>query len=175
MEKKELRKQISALKGAMIPASRQAEEAVIWRAVEALDSFQEASTVLVYASLPDEVDTAAFLGRWAGRKRLLLPLVQGDVLVLKEYLPERVHPGYRSIMEPDADLPDIDPAEVDLAVIPGVAFDAEGYRLGRGKGFYDRLLPSLQCRTVGVCYRCQKVPRVPRDQWDISVSEVISG
>ena len=175
MDKKEMRAQTASRKRAMSSSERKAEEDAVWRAVEALESFKGAATTLLYASLPDEVDTFSFICKWEGRKRILLPLVQGESLVLKEYLPDRVHPGYKSIMEPDADLPDIPVSEVDFAIVPGVAFDVDGYRLGRGKGYYDRLLPALKCPVIGVCYDCQVVERVPREEWDAPVSGVVSG
>ena len=174
MDKKQLRKEIAAKKAALTPAARLAEEAAIWAAVESLDGFAKASAVLLYCSLPDEVSTGDFIRKWHHQKRIILPLVSGDTLLLKEYVPERTHPGYKSIIEPDEDLPDIDPAVIDLAIIPGVAFDRKGLRLGRGKGFYDRLLPALACPTLGVAYRCQLLEALPADPWDRKVSLVIT-
>lgn len=175
MDKKEIRTMLAARKAAMTPAERAEEEARLWARVEALDAFQAASTVLLYCSLPDEVSTSGFMERWARRKRLILPLVCGDDLLLKEYDPSRVHPGYRGIIEPDGDLPSLAPQSVDFALVPGVAFTPDGYRLGRGKGFYDRLLPQLRCPTAGVCYSCQILDDLPLDPWDRPVTHVVEG
>lgn len=175
MDKKQTRSYISILKNEMSAEDRRLEEETVWKRVEALPDFVAAETVLLYCSLPDEVSTTEFIARWHGRKRIILPLVSGNSLLLKEYFPDRMHSGYKFISEPDADLPDFPASAIGFAVIPGVAFDAEGYRLGRGKGFYDRLLPSLSCPCVGVCYSCQMVADLPRDSWDIQLTKVVSG
>jgi 5-formyltetrahydrofolate cyclo-ligase len=72
--------------------------------------------------------------------------------------------------------PAVDPRTVDLAVVPGVAFDADGGRLGRGGGFYDRLLAALSPATavIGVCFERQVVERVPRESHDHRVQAVIA-
>lgn len=174
MDKKELRKYIAARKAELTPDVRQAEEKAVWAALESMEEFMSASSILVYSSLPDEVSTSDFIGRWHGRKRMVLPLVSGESLVLKEYVPGRTHEGYKSILEPDEDLPDIAPEDIGFAIIPGVGFAPDGRRLGRGKGFYDRLLPALRCPVVGVAYRCQIAGDLPSDPWDIPVSAVIT-
>lgn len=174
MDKKQTRRYISILKEGMSAEERKIEEETIWTRVEALEEFAAADCILLYCSLPDEVSTEEFIARWQGRKRIVLPLVSGNSLLLKEYVPGRMHSGFKFIQEPDADLPDVPASEIGFAVIPGVAFDAEGYRLGRGRGFYDRLLPSLSCPCYGVCWSCQLVSDLPRDSWDIRLSGVIS-
>jgi len=174
IDKKELRRQIALRKAELGRAERLVEEASIWAAVEADAKASAASTVLLYSSLPDEVSTKEILAKWSQNKRIILPLVAGDILLLKEYRPGRTHPGYKSIVEPDEDLPDIDPREIELAIIPGVAFDRNRLRLGRGKGFYDRLLPQLDCPIIGVAYRCQIVESLPKDPWDCPVTKVIT-
>ena len=136
---------------------------------EALPAFRDAACVLVYMALPDEVQTAPLLERWTGRKRLALPRVCGEELELREYRPGCLDEGYRGIFEPSPDSPLVDPNEVDIAIIPGTAFAERGgkvWRLGRGKGFYDRLLPKLHCPAVGICYPFRVLPDIPTDPWD---------
>ena len=144
----------------------------IWSQVEDLPEFQTAQSVLLYWSMPSEVDTHSFLERWYGRKKLYLPKVAGEALEIREYIPEDLAEGYRGIMEPSSQAPSV--AEVDLAIVPGMAFDAAGGRLGRGGGFYDRLLPSLACPKVGVCRQGQLVEEVPMQVWDQKVDIVIT-
>lgn len=175
MDKKQTRRYISVLKEQMSAEERKLEEDAVWARIENLDAFIRAESVLLYCSLPDELSTSDFIARWQGAKRIILPLVSGNSLLLKEHIPGRMHSGYKFIPEPDEDLPDVPAGEMDFAVIPGVAFDANGYRLGRGKGFYDRLLPSLSCPCYGVGYSCQMVPDLPRDSWDIRLDGVICG
>ena len=147
----------------------QAESARILAAAEALPAFAAADCVLLYMALPDEVQTAPLLARWSGRKRLAIPRVCGQELELCEYDPLRLRPGYRGIAEPDSGARRIDPDEIGLAMVPGVAFAfgaGQVRRLGRGKGFYDRLLPRLRCPAVGICYPFRVLDTVPTDPWD---------
>lgn len=148
---------------------------VIWEAAESLPEFESAGTILLYCALPDEVPTAEFIKRWTGKKRIVVPLVVGETLSLKEYDPAKMHPGYAGILEPDPDAEEVDPEMIEMAFIPGVAFDRSGNRLGRGKGFYDRLLPALKCPLAGVCRDFQVVEEgIPADPWDRSVDMVVT-
>ena len=142
------------------------------RRIRELDLWKQASTVLLYHPLKGEVDLGA-LFRSPG-KRIALPLVEGDDLLLKEYVPGTLVSGYAGIMEPPVSAPDIEPSEIDFAIIPGVAFDPQCHRLGRGRGFYDRLLTGLQCPLAGVAYSWQMVEAVPTDPWDIRLDLVVT-
>jgi 5-formyltetrahydrofolate cyclo-ligase len=63
--------------------------------------------------------------------------------------------------------------EIELALIPGMAFDRAGHRLGRGKGYYDRLLPRLKAQLLGICFPFQLLDEVPAESHDIPVGEII--
>ena len=144
--------------------------------LEAHPAFRTARVVLAYHSLPDEVDTRAFLRRWCGRKQLLLPVVDGDDLYLAPYEGEAaLAAGAFGIGEPTGRrFAAYD--TIDVAVVPGLAFDQAGRRLGRGRGYYDRLLPRLRresCRLLGLCFDFQRVAQVPVDATDVPVDEVI--
>lgn len=140
----------------------------------ALPEWNAAHTVLLYSSIPGEVDTSELFSEWSGTKRLVLPLVVGDDLVLKEYRPGSLVPGYKGIMEPREDAPSVEASDIELVIVPGVAFDASGRRLGRGKGYYDRLLPRLHCPKVGLAFDWQIVGSVPVDEWDVPLDRVVS-
>lgn len=142
-------------------------------ALEALPSFRSAPAVLLYASVPGEVPTWDWIGKWRREKRIVLPKVEGDDLVLKEYVPELMARGRFGIMEPSGDAPCVDTAEIGLAVVPGVAFDSEGRRLGHGCGYYDRLLRNLACPKVGVAFPFRMVEEVPVDDGDVNMDMVI--
>ncbi len=106
----------------------------ILAALEAHPAFRAANTVLLYHSLNDEVDTHAFIQKWSSEKRILLPVVVGDDLELRIYTgPENMSiSGIYGIAEPTGEI-FTDYADIDFIVVPGVAFDAKGNRLGRGK------------------------------------------
>lgn len=107
--------------------------------------FRAAKVIMLYHSLPDEVCTHTLLQQYCTEKHLLLPVVKGDSMVLRTYhRTSDMEAGAYGIMEPEG------PAftaydDIDLIIIPGVAFDVKHNRLGRGKGYYDRF-----------CNRCNK-------------------
>lgn len=160
------------------------EESVrILNELEKLGEFRDAGCVLAYMSMPGEVQTHEYLDRWhAAGKRVVLPKVRGEALALREYDPARLVSGYRGILEPSDEAAAVEPSEIELAVVPGVAFSFQKgpdgkerfYRLGRGGGFYDRLLPGLGCPLVGVCYPFRLVDALPLDEWDMPLDLVLS-
>ncbi len=150
----------------------------ICRRVGQMACWKEAQTVLLYHALPDEPDLQSLLdeGLLQG-KQLLLPVVVGDDLVLKHFKgSDSLREGAFHILEPvGEDFPLEQYHQIDLALIPGMAFDRAGHRLGRGKGYYDRLLPRIpQAHTLGICFPFQFLDAIPSESHDIPVREVIN-
>lgn len=175
-KKKELRKRMALLKTLhKSSATHQSQSAEILAALEAHPAFGAASTVLLYHSLPDEVDTHAFVRKWSTMKRILLPVVVGDNLELRVYTgPADLTTGAYGIEEPTG-ARFADYGAIDLIVVPGVAFDRNGNRLGRGKGYYDRLLPRIpSAYKVGICFPFQIVDEVPAEPFDVRMDEVVT-
>ena len=146
-------------------------------ALESRPQWQAARTVLLYHSLPDEVDTHDFIRRWSRSKRILLPVVRGTDLELRLYAGDScLAQGAFHINEPTGEA-FTDYTAIDLAVVPGVAFDRLGNRLGRGKGYYDRLLPRLPatCPKIGLCFPCQLLDRIPSEAHDVRMDAVVCG
>lgn len=172
--KKELRRQVALLK-TRHSSSTTRQSAEILAALEAHPAFRAATTVLLYHSLKDEVDTHEFIRKWSREKRILLPVVVGDDLELRLYTrPEDLKPGAYGIEEPTGEL-FTDYADIDFIVVPGVAFDRNGNRLGRGKGYYDRLLPRIpSAYKAGICFPFQLVEKVPAEPFDIRMDEIIT-
>ncbi len=154
--------------------TRQSESANILAALEAHPAFRAANTILLYYSLQDEVDTHEFVQKWSCEKQILLPVVVGDDLEIRIYTgPEDLATGTYGIEEPTGEL-FTDYAAIDFIAVPGVAFDRNGNRLGRGKGYYDRLLPRIpQAYKVGICFTFQIVEEVPAEPFDIRMDEII--
>lgn len=154
---------------------RQSQSAEILAALEAHPAFRAANTVLLYYSLADEVDTHEFVRKWSKSKQILLPVVVGDDLELRIYTgPEDLAIGSYGIEEPTGEL-FTDYAAIDFIAVPGVAFDRNGNRLGRGKGYYDRLLPRIpSAYKAGICFPFQVVEEVPAEPFDIRMDEVIA-
>lgn len=156
-------------------SSASPQSAEILAALEAHPAFRAASTVLLYHSLKDEVDTHEFIRKWSRKKRILLPVVVGDDLELRIYTgPKDMAIGAYGIDEPTGEL-FTDYAAIDFIAVPGVAFDRSGNRLGRGKGYYDRLLPRIpSAYKAGICFPFQLVEEVPAEPFDIRMDEVIT-
>ncbi|MDE6269633.1 MAG: 5-formyltetrahydrofolate cyclo-ligase, partial [Muribaculaceae bacterium] len=112
--------------------------------------------VLMYNSLADELSTREFIDKWHRRKRMFLPRVNGVDLDILPYERTRTHLGAFRIEEPDGE-DKADVADMDLIVVPAVAYDSKGRRVGRGKGYYDRLLATARGVKVGVAYDFQLV------------------
>lgn len=129
--------------------------------------------MMLYSSLPDEVQTHDFIERWRNEKRIILPTVVGDDIIPVELGKDISFAiGDFDILEPQSEPYH---GSYDLIVVPGMAFDRNGNRLGRGKGYYDRFLcKHLTTNKIGICFDFQLVEEVPTDDNDIRMDEVIS-
>lgn len=174
-EKKLMRREIRARKSMLSEDDKAAAAAMATVRIEALPEYSAAHTVLAYSSMPDELPTSGIIAHASAAKTVVLPVVKGDTLELRRYEPEHMRTGYKGILEPSDEAMAVSPSDIDLAIIPGMAFDAQGHRLGRGGGFYDRLIPQLNCPLIGIGFACQLVPEVPVEPFDLPVDIVISG
>ena len=165
MDKASLRRMMRQSKAALTPEQKSAESSAVWQHVEATPVFAEAQHILLYHSLPDELSSHSVIERWVELGKIVyLPVVIGDDLVVRRYSKEAMQQGEFNIMEPTGN--DVDTDLLQLIIVPGVAFDASGNRLGRGKGYYDRLLSRTAATCVGVCYNCQLLPHIPAEAHD---------
>lgn len=174
-EKTDVRRRIRKMVAAMDQESMQHQSAQAWERLEQTKAFQESRHILAYWPMADEIDTRPLIRKWAGKKKFSLPSIAGDTLVIKEFLGEQYLTEGESFNIPEPvgqQLSNMD--SIDLVIVPGRAFDREGYRLGRGKGYYDRLLPQIpRAIKAGACFECQKLPAVPRDSHDIAMDFII--
>ncbi|MBO7067453.1 MAG: 5-formyltetrahydrofolate cyclo-ligase [Bacteroidaceae bacterium] len=136
-----------------------------------------ATTMLLYYPLPDELDVRPLIKTaHQACHRVLLPVVVGEDLELRVYQGEEsLRVGAYNIMEPVGPLFSAEEYwQIQIAIVPGMAFDSSGHRLGRGKGYYDRLLPQLtEAYKIGVCYPFQFLAEVPFDLYDVFMNDVI--
>ena len=174
MTKAELRKQIRLLKQQHTAEELMTMSRHAIQRMEAHPSFLSAQTILLYHSLPDEVDTTDLITQYADKKTLLLPTVVGNDLELHIFNTKSgTKTGAFGIIESEGTL-FTDYSQIDLAIIPGIAFDKNGNRLGRGKGYYDRLLPLLHCPKIGLCFSFQFLDSIPCEKHDIPMDEIIT-
>lgn len=145
----------------------------------ALPGVATARTVLAYAATPEELDVGPTLDALRERgARVAFPRVcaPGELSLHWVTGPESLAPGYCGIAEPVPDAETADPSEIDLALVPGAAFDAACHRLGMGGGFYDRLLPRLRADAlkVGVAFDEQIVDAVPTEGHDVALDAIVT-
>lgn len=175
MEKQEVRKQIRAAKKAVPFCDKVQRSRPIMKHVEELSQFSQAKIILLYWSMEDEVQTHEFVEKWYQQKTLLLPCVDGDDLRLRQYTgPECMQAGEQfGIGEPTG--PEFTELEsIDMIVVPGVAFDRNNNRMGRGRGFYDRMLKSTpNAYKVGVAFNFQLLESIPVEPFDVPMNKVI--
>lgn len=168
---------IRELKNKYTPEIRKAKSLPVWTQVEQEEHFQKARVVLAYWSMEDEVFTHDFVCKWAKEKTLLLPCVRGNELDIRYFDGrDKLCPGEGfAIPEPIGQLfTELD--RIDVVLVPGVAFDASGNRLGRGKGYYDKILQQTKkAYKIGICFDFQLLNQVPVEDHDVVMDRVLYG
>lgn len=163
-------------KRAVSPEEKLCRSNTVMHRLELDPDFKVAHVVLLYWSMDDEVQTHDFVERWYQEKTLLLPCVDGNDLRLRQYTgPECMVSGEQfGIGEPTGkEWTDLD--AVQLIAVPGVAFDHKGNRMGRGRGFYDRMLKSTpNAVKIGLAYDFQILENIPTEPHDVKMDKVIS-
>ena len=174
--KQKIRQESKARVRAISAEERASRSALIFSRIAALPALQSAEMIALYASLPDEPQTAEIIEQLSHSHRIVLPRVAGEDMDFYPYEADNIKRGAFGISEPQsADA--ISPAEVDLIIVPGVAFTRNGKRLGRGKGYYDKYLSKegFRATKIGVCYNEQLVEEIPDEPHDIIMDDVIFG
>ncbi len=180
ISKRGLRKAILAEIEALDRESRSREESELALRFPRLPGWAGAQTVMLYVSaFPEELKTDAFWARaLEAGKRVICPRVDREARRLRLHWVQdprnELSPGVLGIPEPRAELPEIAPESIDWVLVPGLAFDERGYRLGRGAGHYDRLLPRLRPDAAcwALCLSCQLIPSLPIEPHDMPLDGV---
>ena len=175
MDKKQLRKTIRERKQAMIPAEIEEKSRILGEKFAASDAYKKASTIYGYLPYNQEVRTVPMLQRALDEgKRVAVPKVYGDEMRFI-YLTDlsQVEKGYAGIPEPVSDGPVADDPTA-LVLMPGLAFDPQGHRIGYGGGFYDKFLAAEPNHpTLALCYDFQMLPELKTEAFDIPVDTVL--
>jgi 5-formyltetrahydrofolate cyclo-ligase len=178
MPKQGLRQAILARRRALSAQEATASSRLIQQAFLATVEFIEARVVAIYAPIHNEVDTAEVMHVVLNSAKVLLfPAVRADGLELRRISEAgELQRGAFGIPEPGADSPLHSPGETDLFVIPGIAFDICGRRIGYGKGYYDRTLHHLEGKgkLVGFCYDFQLLERIAGEPHDVRMDIIIT-
>jgi 5-formyltetrahydrofolate cyclo-ligase len=181
-KKIKLRRYALSLRRSLSPEEIQEKSEKIWQSLSNLPLFTQAGVVLFYIALPDEVQTDKMIQITLKMgRRVAVPVVD---LSTKEIIPFEIKspqaklvPGPFGVLQPgEEDRYPISLEEIDLVIVPGVAFDPQGRRLGFGAGFYDRFLRRLSFHTkfIALAFECQLIDEVPCEEFDVSVDYIIT-
>ena len=173
-EKKRLRSLLKEQKKLFTSEERDVQSKNIIQQIKHHPAFVSAKTVMAYWALKDEVDLSELILKWTSSKKFLLPCVKGDELEIRvfEGLNSLATGSSFGIQEPNGEI-FTNYSEIDLILVPGVAFDIENNRLGRGKAYYDKFLPQTKAIKIGVCFDFQLFDTVPSSNLDIKMDDVI--
>lgn len=178
-DKQALRQRIRAELKKLTPEERAAASLQACSRLEQQAVWQKAQSILFYAPIAGEVDIwrlamdaqaagkTICLPRYSPEEKVYLACLVGDAA-------RELRKGHFGVREPNALCAKISSNRLDLILVPGIAFDFDGRRLGRGKGFYDQLLTSLQGPTCGVAFDQQIVGQIPTEPHDISLSCILT-
>ncbi len=175
MDKKELRRSIREQKRAMTEEEITSRSEKLGQLFAASEAYKNAKTIYGYLPYNQEVRTVPMLEQaMRDGKRVAVPKCYGDEMkfIFMEDL-SQVEKGYANIPEPIADGPVADD-DTALVLMPGLAFDPEGHRIGYGGGFYDKFLAAEPNHpTLALCYEFQMLPNLETEEHDIPVDYVL--
>lgn len=173
MDKQSVRSKIRATKALLTEDEKREAARRVWEMLEQTAAFMMSDHILMYHSLADELDSRGLLKKWHRSKRFYLPRVNGVNLDILPFDPDRLEEGAFHIMEPTgaATTP---LSAIELIIVPAVAYDVRGHRVGRGKGFYDRLLADAKALKIGVGYDFQVVDEIDAEPHDVGVDVIIT-
>jgi 5-formyltetrahydrofolate cyclo-ligase len=177
--KQSLRETIVAARRQLAPEARALRSQQIAARVLALDAFERARTLAIYAPMGAEVDPSAIAAEALVRgKRLAYPVLDGAARPLRFAVctPGALVAGALRCLVPPPEAEPVAPAAIDLVLVPGIAFDSAGRRLGRGRGHYDATLAALRpdALRLGLAFELQLVPEVPQEPHDAPLDVVVT-
>ena len=175
MDKATIRSEALKKRKAMSPALQKEKSEKIIARLEALDVFKAAEVVLCYFSHHNEVRTQEFMTKWLGQKQFLLPkLTEGDTFMVRPVASlDTLEENRFGIPEPAVS--EVEAPRPDLVVLPGVAFDRNGNRIGMGSGYYDRFLEDKKdVPRVALAYSEQVLDEVPKEPYDEAVDVIVT-
>ena len=156
LQKQIIRETVAALKKSLSDETIAEKSRLVCNRLVQTDLFQKAKCIAIYCSTKKEVQTLLLIEEWRTEKHFVLPVISGEIM--------------HFFSEGKLTLPE----EIDLFVVPGIAFDHACNRLGRGKGYYDRYLSNTNKPTIGLCFDFQLFESIPCEPHDIKMTQVIT-
>ena len=181
MDKNRIRSQMREALKKLTPEERHTRSLAVCRRLEATSAFRAAQSVMLFFSMKSEVETAALaLSAWQSGKSIVVPRVIWQERLIEPVevnsLETEASPHVPGLRQPKSGSP-VSLSMIDIVAVPGLAFDLHGYRVGRGKGFYDRFLPQKDLRavTVALCFDEQVLADfIPAEPHDVPVKIIVT-
>ena len=179
-DKKEVRSFVLAKRAELHEEARKKKSLDIQNIVLAMPELIQAQTIMLFMDFRNEVETDRLVHYVLNaKKRLVLPRCASEgelILYHVQDLEENIEIGKWGIREPKEDCPRITPQEIDFVLVPGVAFDKDGNRLGYGGGYYDRFMKKLRGHVprIGVAFQCQIVDHIPTEPFDLKITTMVT-
>lgn len=176
VDKESLRQKFLRVRHALSPVMRDSGSRLIVGFLTQLPVYLTSQRIGMYAATPGEVDLRPFFDRSvADGKSCYFPRLEGTDMVMHQVAAwSDLVPGTHGILAPHSSNVVLAPEEFDLMVVPGIAFDRHGHRLGRGKGFYDRYLPRVGGCHIGACFDGCVVETLPHEPHDVRIHLLVT-
>jgi 5-formyltetrahydrofolate cyclo-ligase len=172
--KHSIRKEILAKRDALSAEEIKELSEHIAKNLSVLEQYAKAKIVMFYASHKSEVHTDDMISEALKSKKVVLPKVEnGEIIPLLILDMENLIPGLGGIREPLL-APSMKLSSIDAVVVPGIAFDETGHRIGTGKGFYDAFLKKLHAVKIGLAFECQLVESIPHEPHDVHLDFIVT-
>lgn len=180
--KKELRKRFLDIRSSLSKEEIESKSMAIFNALTEMEDFKNAKWIMTYIDFRDEVQTDRIINYCLQHnKRIAVPVCipKTKELILSEIhnIDDDTEIGHFGVREPKKDkLRILEPSNISLILVPGVAFDPSGYRIGYGGGYYDRFLSSAGkgIPTIALAFECQITQDLPRDDYDIPLDYILT-
>ena len=172
--KKALRKKYILNRNNLSKDYRESSTNSIFSTLEKYSFFKTSEKIFIFVGFDSEIQTENFIKKWINKKQIFVPKIKNNkmnLIRLKSW--DELAPGHFGVLEPTSS--DYYEGEVDLVITPSIVFDKNGYRLGYGKGYYDRYFTENEYRiSVGLCYHKLLQENVPKEEHDKQVDIIIT-
>ena len=172
--KKTLRKKFISERNNLASDYRNSSTNTIFATLEEQNFFESSEKIFIYVGFGSEITTETFIKKWINKKQIFVPKIENgkmNLIRLKSW--DELAPGHFGVLEPTSS--DYYEGKIDLVVTPSIVFDNNGYRLGYGKGYYDKYFSSREYDiSVGLSYHKLLQDNVPKEDHDIKVDVIIT-
>lgn len=176
LDKSVLRSQYKQIRSSIPSEIRHSASRIISQRLLQNPLILQAKIISIYISFQSEVDTRSLINSLLDQQKIIVcPLISNHNISLRQVQAlSQCSPDKMGILQPDPTSPSINPAEVEVFIVPGLAFDAAGYRLGFGKGYYDSLLSTTPGHKMGIAFTDQLCHHLPHQPHDIPMDQVVT-